>query len=164
MWFSHWNGLFVVYVSHMLAPLMPRVTRGPRRPPRHAWHRLAQASLAGPAPASLPAIMAAPALAIGAAEEASGRSFEALSAKMNVHVRCTSYHSHVYLAVGKLYRTSSSGVITGRDRLWQPPVPNPLSSSFVQQGYVAEILRWASANFFRYRCTFFIGAYPDFSV
>ena len=30
--------------------------------------------------------MAAPALAIGAAEEASGRSFEALSAKMNVHV------------------------------------------------------------------------------
>ena len=70
----------------MLAPLMPRVTRGPRRPPRHAWHRLAQASLAGPAPASLPAIMAAPALAIGAAEEASGRSFEALSAKMNVHV------------------------------------------------------------------------------
>ena len=30
--------------------------------------------------------MAASALAIGAAEEASGRSFEALSAKMNVHV------------------------------------------------------------------------------
>ena len=65
---------------------MPRVPRGPRRPPRHAWHRLARASLVGPAPASLLAIMAAPALAIGAAEEASGRSFEALSAKMNVHV------------------------------------------------------------------------------
>ena len=30
--------------------------------------------------------MAAPALAIGAAEEASGRSFEALNAKMNVPV------------------------------------------------------------------------------
>ena len=30
--------------------------------------------------------MAAPALAMGAAGEASGRSFEALSAKMNVHV------------------------------------------------------------------------------
>ena len=84
VWFSHWNGLFVVYVSHMLAPLMPRVTRGPRRPPRHAWHRLAQASLAGLAAASLPSIMAAPALAMGAAEEASGSSFGALSAKMNV--------------------------------------------------------------------------------
>ena len=65
---------------------MPRVTRGPRRPPRHAWHRLAQASLASPAAASLPSIMAAPALAMGAAGEASGRSFEALSAKMNVLV------------------------------------------------------------------------------
>ena len=86
MWFSHWNGLFVVYVSHMLAPLMPRVTRGPRRPPRNAWHRLAQASLAGPAPASLPAIMAAPALAMGTAGEASGSSFVALTANMNVCV------------------------------------------------------------------------------
>ena len=67
---------------------MPRVPRGLRRPPWHAWHRdrLARASLADPAAASLPAIMAAPALAMGAAGEASGRSFEALSAKMNVHV------------------------------------------------------------------------------
>ena len=66
---------------------MPRVPRGLRRPPWHAWHRLAWASLAGPAPASLPAIMAAPALAMGAAGEASGStSFDALSAKMNVLV------------------------------------------------------------------------------
>jgi len=78
---------------------MPRVTRGPRRPPRHAWHRLAQASLAGPAPASLPAIMAAPALAIGAAEEASGRSFEALSAKMNVLVLLWGILSHMRTAM-----------------------------------------------------------------
>ena len=68
---------------------MPRVPRVPRRPPRHAWHRLARASLgaslAGPAAASLLA-MAAPALAMGAAEEASGSSFDALSAKINVLV------------------------------------------------------------------------------
>ena len=38
--------------------------------------------------------MAAPALAIGAAEEASGRSFEALSAKMNVHVPLPRILSH----------------------------------------------------------------------
>ena len=51
------------------------------------WLRaVAQASLAGPAAASLPAIMAAPALAMGAAGEASGSSFDALSAKMNVLV------------------------------------------------------------------------------
>ena len=65
---------------------MPRVPRGPRRPSRLAWHRLARASLAGPAAASLPAIMAAPALAMGAAGEAPGSSFDALSAKMNVLV------------------------------------------------------------------------------
>ena len=73
---------------------MPRVPRGPRRPPRHTWHRLARASVAGPAAAGLPAIMAAPALAMGAAEESSGSSFDALSAKMNVLVHVPLISSH----------------------------------------------------------------------
>ena len=32
---------------------MPRVSRGPRRPSRHAWHRLVRPNLAAPAAASL---------------------------------------------------------------------------------------------------------------
>ena len=51
---------------------MPRVSRGPRRPPRHAWHRLVRPNLAAPAAASLPAIIVGPSMAAGAAGEAAG--------------------------------------------------------------------------------------------
>ena len=51
---------------------MPRVSRGPRRPPRHAWHRLVRPNLAAPAAASLPAIIVGPSVAAGAAGEAAG--------------------------------------------------------------------------------------------
>ena len=63
----------------------PRVPRGPRRPPWHAWHRLARASLAGPAAASLPAIMAAPALAMGATVDVMGSHTVRIHTLFNVH-------------------------------------------------------------------------------
>ena len=72
------------------------------------WHGPVWA-LAGPAAASLPTIMAAPALAMGAAGEASGSSFDALSSKMNVPVhdrfklsQCTREMLDLIVIVGAL--------------------------------------------------------------
>ena len=63
---------------------MPRVPRGPRRPPRHAWHRLVWPSLAAPAATILLAIMASQALAMRVAGEAAGASFNVRNARMNI--------------------------------------------------------------------------------
>ena len=65
-------------------PVMPAPCGGCSLP--SCGHAASSGCLAGPATASLPAITAAPALAMGAAEEASGSSFDALCAKMNVLV------------------------------------------------------------------------------
>ena len=73
---------------------MPRVPRGPRRPPRHAWHRLVRPNLAAPAAASLSAIMAGPSVAAGAVEKAAGCSYYMLSAKVNVCVTSTARSDH----------------------------------------------------------------------
>ena len=79
---------------------MPRVPRGPRRPPRHAWHRLVWPSLAAPAATILLAIMAAQALAMGVAGEAVGASFNVRNARMNIPETAGARISRVVLAGG----------------------------------------------------------------
>ena len=74
-----WSGVSLC-VAYARAS-MPRVPRGPRRPPRHAWYRLVRPNLAAPAAASLLAIIAEPSVAAGAAGKAPGDSYYVRNAK-----------------------------------------------------------------------------------
>ena len=73
---------------------MPRVPRGPRRPPCHAWHRLVRPNLAAPAVASLLAIISVLSVAAGAAGKAAGNSYYVRNAKPNVPVPDPAATSH----------------------------------------------------------------------
>ena len=67
---------------------MPRVPRGQRRPPRHAWHRLVWPNVAAPAAASLLTIIAVLSVSAGAAGKAAGNSYYVRNAKLNVLDPC----------------------------------------------------------------------------